>query len=108
MFSQTRLAFDNAVLDEASDVAVRPHFFTRFVVKVVDAAGNVDVASGQVWIYNRDGRPIGLLEVPERPGSLAVGGPDERTLFIGARTGLYAIPHRTLRHRTRARPLHHM
>lgn len=32
MFSQTRLAFDNAVLDEASGVEVRPHFFKRFVV----------------------------------------------------------------------------
>ena len=58
---------------------------------VADAAGNVYVASGQVWIYDRNGKPVGVLEVPERPGSLAVGGPDKRTLFIGARTALYAI-----------------
>jgi len=33
VFSQTRLAFDNAVLDEDSGVAVRSQFFTHFVVK---------------------------------------------------------------------------
>jgi hypothetical protein len=58
---------------------------------VTDAGGNVYVAAGQVWIYDRAGRPIGVLEVPERPGSLAFGGPDGRTLFIGARSSLYAI-----------------
>jgi hypothetical protein len=58
---------------------------------VSDAAGNVYIASGQVWIYDRDGKPVGVVEVPERPGSLAFGGPDKRTLFIGARGSLYAI-----------------
>ena len=32
VFSQTRLSFDTAVLDEDSGVAVRPHFFTSFAV----------------------------------------------------------------------------
>jgi hypothetical protein len=58
---------------------------------VADAAGNVYVASGQVWIYDRNGKQIGVLEVPERPGSLAFGGKDKRTLFIGARSSLYSI-----------------
>ena len=58
---------------------------------VSDEAGNVYIAEGQVYIYNRDGKQIGALEVPERPGSLAFGGPDKRTLFIGARSSLYSI-----------------
>jgi sugar lactone lactonase YvrE len=62
---------------------------------VADAAGNVYIASGQIWIYDRDGKPIGVLEVPERPASLAFGGPDKQTLFIGARTALYAIRTKT-------------
>ena len=56
-----------------------------------DAAGNVYIASGQVWIYDRDGKQLGVLEVPERPGALAFGGSDGRTLFIGARSSLYSI-----------------
>ncbi len=62
---------------------------------VTDANGNVYIAEGQVWIYDRNGRPLGVLEVPERPGSLAFGGPDRRTLFIGARTSLYSIHTKT-------------
>lgn len=58
---------------------------------VSDTAGRVYIASGQIYVYDAAGRQIGVLEVPERPGSLAFGGPDKRTLFIGARGGLYAI-----------------
>jgi sugar lactone lactonase YvrE len=62
---------------------------------VTDAAGNVYIASGQVWIYDRDGKPLGSLEIPERPGSLAFGGADRRALYIGARTSLYSIRTKT-------------
>jgi sugar lactone lactonase YvrE/plasmid stabilization system protein ParE len=58
---------------------------------VSDVAGNVYIAGSEVWIYDRNGKPLGVLEVPERPGSLAFGGPDRRTLFIAARTSLYSI-----------------
>jgi len=58
---------------------------------VRDEAGNVYMASGQVYIYNNAGEQIGVLEAPERPSSLALGGVDHHTLFIGARSGLYAI-----------------
>jgi hypothetical protein len=36
-------------------------------------------------------KALGVLEIPERPGSLAFGGPDRRTLYIAARTSLYSI-----------------
>lgn len=58
---------------------------------VTDTAGNVYIASGQVWIYDRKGKEIGVLDMPERPGGLAFGGPQKRTLFIGARSSLYSI-----------------
>ncbi|NLX26132.1 MAG: hypothetical protein GXY61_09280 [Lentisphaerae bacterium] len=58
---------------------------------VEDSAGNVYIASDQVYVYNRDGGQIAVLEVPERPGSLAFGGPDGKTLYIGARGALYSV-----------------
>lgn len=58
---------------------------------VQDQSGNVYIASDQVYIYNSSGKQIGILEIPERPGSLAFGGPDKRTLFIGARSSVYSI-----------------
>ncbi|MBN1974028.1 MAG: hypothetical protein JW787_10350 [Sedimentisphaerales bacterium] len=58
---------------------------------IEDSAGNVYIASDQVYIYNSDGEQIGILEIPERPGSLTFGGTDKRTLYIGARSSLYSI-----------------
>jgi sugar lactone lactonase YvrE len=58
---------------------------------VSDTAGNVYIASDQVYVFNPEGKQIGALELPERPGSLAFGGADKRTLFIGARSSLYSI-----------------
>lgn len=58
---------------------------------VSDTAGNVYIAGSQIFVYNRDGRQIGVLEVPERPTSLCFGGAERRTLFIGARGSLYTI-----------------
>lgn len=62
---------------------------------ISDNAGNVYIASGQIYIYDLEGSQIGILELPERPGSLAFGGPDKRTLFIGARGSLYSIRTKT-------------
>jgi hypothetical protein len=58
---------------------------------VEDSAGNVYIASGQVYVYDRAGKPEGVLELPERPGSLCFGGKDGKTLYIGARGAVYAI-----------------
>ncbi|HEX5132775.1 MAG TPA: glycosyl hydrolase family 28-related protein [Candidatus Krumholzibacteria bacterium] len=58
---------------------------------VTDAAGNVYIAEGEIRLYDRHGKPLGVLEIPERPGSLAFGGADRRTLYVAARTSLYSI-----------------
>jgi sugar lactone lactonase YvrE len=59
---------------------------------VADSAGNVYIAGGDVYVYDQAGKQIGTLETPERACSVVFGGPDKKTLFIGARTSLYAIP----------------
>jgi len=58
---------------------------------VIDESGNLYVAGAQLFVYSSAGKTQGTVEIPERPGSLVFGGPDRRTLFIGARTSLYAI-----------------
>jgi hypothetical protein len=62
---------------------------------VTDTAGHVFIASGQIEVYDRAGKQIGTIDVPERPSSLVFGGPDKRTLFIGARGSLYAVQMQT-------------
>jgi sugar lactone lactonase YvrE len=67
----------------------------------VDEAGHVYVAAGHVHVYDASGRFLETIEVPERPLQVVFGGEDGRTLFIPARTSLYAV--RT-RHRGRRVP----
>ena len=57
----------------------------------VDSQGNVYIAAGQVYVYDSSGRHIDTIEIPERPAQVVFGGGDRRTLFIPARTSLYAI-----------------
>ncbi|MEZ2346896.1 glycosyl hydrolase family 28-related protein [Terriglobus sp. RCC_193] len=64
-------------------------FIPRSGTSVVqDADGNVYVAGAQLFVYDRAGKPLGTVEVPERPSSLAISG---NTLYIGARSSLYSI-----------------
>ena len=58
---------------------------------VKDAAGDTYLAGAQLFVYSATGKPLGVVEIPERPGSLAFGGVDHRTLYIGACTCQYAI-----------------
>ena len=56
-----------------------------------DRAGNVYIAAGQIYVFNPAGKLIDTIEVPERPSQLVFGGPDRKTLYIAARTSLYAV-----------------
>ena len=58
---------------------------------ISDSAGNVYIAAGQIYVYDRNGKEIGTIEVPERPVQLVFGGPGGKTLFIAARSSLYAV-----------------
>lgn len=56
-----------------------------------DENGNVYIAAGQVFVYNPKAELIDTIDVPERPSQLLFGGRDGKTLFILARSSLYAI-----------------
>jgi len=56
-----------------------------------DAAGNVYIAAGQIYVYSPAGTLLGTIDVPERPSQLLFGGADKKTLFIAARSSLYAV-----------------
>ena len=60
-----------------------------------DAAGNVYVANGQIFVYDPSGNQIGRIDVPERPLQLIFGGQDRgqgrKTLFILAHHALFAV-----------------
>jgi len=57
-----------------------------------DERGNLYVTGPDgVLIYSPAGKRIASVAIPERPANMTFGGPDGRTLFVTARTGLYAV-----------------
>jgi len=56
----------------------------------LDEQGNLYLARNVVHVYSPDGKKLAEIDVPEAPSNVCFGGPDRRTLFITARTGLYA------------------
>ena len=58
----------------------------------VDVEGHVYCTGpGGVWVFAPDGSHLGTIRPPEIPANLAFGGPDRQTLFMTARTSLYAL-----------------
>lgn len=57
-----------------------------------DADGRVFSTAGDgVHVFDPDGTRLGKILVPETPANCGFGGEDGRTLFLTARTGLYAV-----------------
>ncbi|MBN1934777.1 MAG: SMP-30/gluconolactonase/LRE family protein [Anaerolineae bacterium] len=62
----------------------------------VDLMGNVFCTGpGGVWVFNPAGDKLGVIEMPEVPANLAWGGPDFKTLYVTAQTGLYRVQVKT-------------
>jgi gluconolactonase len=61
-----------------------------------DDAGNVYLTLGRgVHVYNKDGKKVVTIDVPENATNACFGGKDMKTLFVTAGTSLYSIPMRT-------------
>ncbi len=58
----------------------------------IDNEGNVYLTNKGVFVFNKNGKQIEHIEVPERwTANVCFGGKDGKTLFITACKGLYAI-----------------
>ena len=58
----------------------------------VDAEGRVYcTGAGGHWVFDPDGRHLGIIRLPELPANCAWGGPDHRTMFFTARTSVYSM-----------------
>ena len=57
----------------------------------IDERGNVYLTRLGVFVFDPDGKQLGAISVPEIPANVRFGGKDGKTLFITARTSLYAL-----------------
>jgi sugar lactone lactonase YvrE len=56
---------------------------------IPDDNGNVYIADGEIYVFNKEEKQTGIIHVPERPSSIVFGGKDKKTLFITGRSALY-------------------
>ena len=62
----------------------------------VDAEGRVYCTGpGGCWVFESDGRHLGIIRLPEIPANCAWGGPDHRTMYFTARTSVYSMRMKT-------------
>ena len=65
----------------------------------IDTHGNLYITSGLgIQVYDPDGKLLGILSFPEQPANCTFGGPGNHTLFVTARTSLYAVEMETEGH----------
>jgi gluconolactonase len=60
----------------------------------VDDKGNLYVAvppRAAIFVLSPEGKPLGQIRFPERTSNCALGGKDEKTLFVTATSGVYSI-----------------
>jgi N-acetylneuraminic acid mutarotase len=57
----------------------------------LDELGNLYLTTDAVFIYSQEGDFLERIQIPEQPTNLCFGGEDGKTLFVTARTSLYAV-----------------
>lgn len=58
----------------------------------IDAQGRLYVASSAgVQVFNSQGEPLGVIELPKSPQNLAFAGKDRKTLYVVGRGAAYRI-----------------
>ena len=58
----------------------------------VDVEGNIYSAGpGGVWIISPQGKPLGIILMPERTANVTWAGADRKTLYIAASTSIYRV-----------------
>ncbi len=56
-----------------------------------DEFGNLYVAANGIYVISPEGKQLGVIEIPERPANCVFGARGSRTLYVTARTSLYAV-----------------
>ena len=58
----------------------------------IDTKGNLYITSGLgIQVFDPAGEHLGTIAFPEQPANCDFGGPDMKTLYVTARTSLYAV-----------------
>jgi Pectate lyase superfamily protein/SMP-30/Gluconolactonase/LRE-like region len=76
----------NGKLSNAKEIHSRGGYSTA-----VDKDGNLYIAEGQIFVYDKSGKEINRINIPERPISITIGGKDGNTLFATSQNSLFSV-----------------
>jgi gluconolactonase len=66
----------------------------------VDSKGNLYITSALgLQVFDPSGKKLGIIAFPEQPANVTFGGKDLKTLYVTARTSVYACPMGVAGHR---------
>jgi gluconolactonase len=66
----------------------------------VDAKGNLYITTGLgLQVFDPSGKKLGIIPIPESPANVTFGGSEFKTLYVTARTSVYALPMEIAGHR---------
>lgn len=66
----------------------------------IDQKGNLYITSALgLQVYDPSGKHLGNIAFPEQPANVVFAGPDRKTLYVTARTAVYAAPTNAVGHR---------
>lgn len=58
----------------------------------IDTKGNLYITSSLgLQVFDPSGKLLGIIRFPEQPANVTFGGPNNRTLYVTARTSLYTL-----------------
>ncbi|MAT14673.1 MAG: gluconolactonase [Planctomyces sp.] len=58
----------------------------------IDVNGNLYITSALgLQVFTPDGKHLGTIEFPQQPANATFGGPENKTLYVTARTSVYAV-----------------
>ncbi|NQU86256.1 MAG: SMP-30/gluconolactonase/LRE family protein [Mariniphaga sp.] len=77
---------ENGKLSGLQQFSSRGEFSTT-----VDSNGNVYIADGLIFVYDKNGNETGRINLPERPIAIVIGGKNKNTLFATTQNSLYSV-----------------
>lgn len=57
----------------------------------IDEKGDLYVAANQLYVYSAEGKPLGMIPLPQTPSNCTFGDPDLGSLYITARTSVFRV-----------------
>ncbi len=70
-----------------------PYYFAEWgdFSSTVDTEGNVYISDGQIYVFDKNGTEKTVIQAPERPATLILGGKDKNTLFFTSRSSFFRV-----------------